>query len=224
MSETRTEDFWSPAPPWGPETAFLLVAADFALILFLPEGWGAPGRIAAALLFPLAFFVLRRWAPASLGLSIGRVREGVKACGVSILIAVLLVGLGAAAVLALRTAGVRIALPAPSAAKGTEFVRALLVSVLLYPVLEEWIYRGILYPPLEARTGRLTAIVVSGVVFQALHLAYGKTAPHYFIGGMILAWAFSRGRSLIYPVFLHALWNLFVALADAARAQGWVPV
>jgi membrane protease YdiL (CAAX protease family) len=112
--------------------------------------------------------------------------------------------------------------PAPAGVEGAARWKGLLITVVLYPILEEWIYRGVLYPPLEARSGRWPAIVISGLVFQALHLAYGIHWPHYFVGGMILAWAFAKSRSLIYPIFLHGLWNLFVAVVDMGRTDGWI--
>jgi membrane protease YdiL (CAAX protease family) len=59
-------------------------------------------------------------------------------------------------------------------------------------------------------------------VFQALHLAYGIYLPHYFLGGMILAWAFFRSGSLLVPIGLHAAWNLLVIAVETSRASGWI--
>jgi len=41
---------------------------------------------------------------------------------------------------------------------------------------------------------------------------------------MILAWAFARGRSLLYPLVLHSGWNAFVMFVDAARWHGWIRI
>ena len=219
MDEERSPGSWEPPPPWGTEAAFLLVACDFALLLLLPPSWTLAARAGVALAFPVLFLALGKNPFVSMGIRTGSAMQGIKACGAAVLVTSVLVGIGAGVFFGLRAAGVNLVLP-PPAGSGPQRLLALLLTVGAYPLLEEWIYRGVLYPTLEIRTGRVPAIVLSGLVFQALHLAYGKVMPHYFIGGMILAWAFARGRSLIYPVLLHALWNLFVAGIDIARAEG----
>ncbi|MHC5039159.1 MAG: lysostaphin resistance A-like protein [Planctomycetota bacterium] len=214
----------SPTPPWGPEAAFLFIAVDFSIYLFLPHEWSIPVRFGLAGAFTLALRLFWK-APASLmGFRLGSLREGVRVCGITIAVTVVLLGAGAGLFFLLRAFGVPLALPPPSKASWPAIWRAGLLTVLLYPVLEEWIYRGILFPPLEERTGRVSAILLSGLVFQALHLAYGIWLPHYFVGGMLLAWGFMRTRSLLYPIFLHALWNAFIIGFDAVRGAGWIGI
>jgi membrane protease YdiL (CAAX protease family) len=52
-----------------------------------------------------------------------------------------------------------------------------------YPLLEEVLYRLVLCVPLVALLGPWYAIVISGVVFGALHCLYGNPAPTNFVAG-----------------------------------------
>jgi membrane protease YdiL (CAAX protease family) len=224
MNDAGNENAGPPPPRWGPEAAFLFIAVDFGLIILLPYPWRLPARFAAAFLFTALLLWRRLASPGRLGFGLGSPREGARASALVAAIAVILTGLGAGLYFLLRAFDAAPALPPPSRLEGPALVRNVLLTLVAYPVLEEWIYRGLLFPPLEHRVGRAGAVLLSGLVFQALHLAYGVPWPHYFVGGMILAWAFARGRSLIYPILLHALWNLFVLVVDLLRGASVIPV
>jgi membrane protease YdiL (CAAX protease family) len=224
-----------PELPWGPTAAFLVVAADFALITLLPRvlvplGWVGEETRAPIFLFrallvgSAAGFLLfsRRAKPETLGLCLGAPRAGLRASalcagGVAVLLAA-----GAGLAVFLKSRGTD--LLGPSRPVDFALLPGLLAwNLVAFPILEEVLYRGILLPPLEREVGRAGAIAISGLVFQALHLAYGIPLPHYFLGGMILAWVFLRGRSLVFPIALHALWNLFIVGFEVSRSAGWVP-
>ncbi|MEN6575176.1 MAG: CPBP family intramembrane glutamic endopeptidase [Phycisphaerales bacterium] len=76
-----------------------------------------------------------------------------------------------------------------------------------YPLLEELLYRLVLCAPLAALFGPWRAIVISGVVFGALHLLYGNPAPTNLVAGYILAWAYIRSESIFVPIVWHSLGN-----------------
>jgi membrane protease YdiL (CAAX protease family) len=82
----------------------------------------------------------------------------------------------------------------------------LVAIVLLAPLAEELLYRSFLYPPLEARFGSRAGVLLTGLVFAALHLN-----PYDFLGlfalGVGLAYTYSRTRSLGACVVFHALIN-----------------
>jgi len=82
----------------------------------------------------------------------------------------------------------------------------LVAIVLLAPFAEELLYRSFLYPPLEARFGRRAGVLLTGLVFAALHLS-----PYDFLGlfalGVGLAYTYSRTRSLGACIVFHALNN-----------------
>ena len=86
--------------------------------------------------------------------------------------------------------------------------------VVLYPILEEIWYRGLLYPRLREQWGRWPAMILLSVLFA---LAHGiETVPvNQFIGGMIFVYAFEKRRSLIAPILLHMAGN------GSLAAFGW---
>jgi membrane protease YdiL (CAAX protease family) len=104
----------------------------------------------------------------------------------------------------------------------TTFLRVALVSaaVVLGPITEELMYRGVLLKALQAR-GRTFALIVSSVVFAAVHLTGVDTTqllasaavflPPLFLLGLILAWITQRTARLGPAIFLHSGWNLLSA-------------
>lgn len=85
------------------------------------------------------------------------------------------------------------------------------------PWFEEGIYRLALCVPLVTRR-QWPVIVVSGVVFALLHVAYGNAAPDNIVAGYVLAWAFLRSGSILVPIALHALGN---AVALSVQLAAW---
>lgn len=104
----------------------------------------------------------------------------------------------------------------------TTFLQVTLVAaaVVLGPVTEELMYRGVLLRSLESR-GKVFAIVVSSAVFAAVHLTGLDTSqlwlsaaaflPPLFILGLVLAWLTQRTGRLGPAIFLHSGWNLLSA-------------
>ena len=91
-----------------------------------------------------------------------------------------------------------------------------LYLLVIMPVLEEGIYRFALCVPAVAILGKWGAIVLSGVVFAALHFLYGVAAPYNLIAGFLLGWAYVKSRSIIVPICLHSLGNICVGIFHLA--------
>ena len=81
-------------------------------------------------------------------------------------------------------------------------------AVVLAPVVEEFLYRGVLLSALVRGTGAIAALVVSSALFALVHAPAEPQAvvPLFFLG-MALAYAAYRTRSLVAPVLAHALFN-----------------
>lgn len=104
----------------------------------------------------------------------------------------------------------------------TTFLRVSLVSaaVVLGPFTEELMYRGVLLKALQTR-GKVFALIVSSLVFAAVHLTGLDTSrllasaavflPPLFLLGLILAWVTQRTGRLGPAIFLHSGWNLLSA-------------
>ncbi len=86
-----------------------------------------------------------------------------------------------------------------------------LLSLLIFaPIAEEFIFRGIILKRLEKNFSPIVAILISGVVFGAIHffaggitLALGATFM-----GIIFGIIFAQTKSLILTIVAHAFANL----------------
>jgi membrane protease YdiL (CAAX protease family) len=85
---------------------------------------------------------------------------------------------------------------------------ATIEAMVLAPLSEEFMYRGILMTTLLKHTGAGGAIVISSAAFALVHLPVEPWAvlPLFFLG-MALAYAAYRTRSLVAPIVAHSLFN-----------------
>ncbi len=93
--------------------------------------------------------------------------------------------------------------------------------VVIGPVVEELVYRGVLLKALAQR-GRRTAIIGSALVFAAIHLPGLETdqllrsaavfLPPFIVLGVFLAWLTLRKGRLGPAIFVHSGWNLLASL------------
>ncbi len=105
----------------------------------------------------------------------------------------------------------------PPASAASVFFHMCIVA----PVLEESIYRLALCVPLAGSSRPWTAIVVSGLIFGALHVVYGNPGPDNLVAGYFLSWAYLKSGSIYVPILLHSLGN-FVAWAGQIAAWYWL--
>ena len=87
----------------------------------------------------------------------------------------------------------------------------ILLIVVVAPVVEEAIFRGVVLNGLASRFGAWPAIAVTSVVFAAVHLDLWRSVPLAFLGAVLgaLAW---WTRSIWPAVLAHALVNGFAFL------------
>lgn len=95
-------------------------------------------------------------------------------------------------------------------------------TVLLVPVTEETLYRGVIFGKLYARN-RLAAYTISVFVFAALHVIgyIGFYEPvllalcflQYVPAGLCLAWAYVKADSIWAPILMHITINQLGVLA-----------
>lgn len=86
----------------------------------------------------------------------------------------------------------------------------LLLMVVLAPVVEELVFRGLLYRMLRERWGVLVSIAVSAVFFSLIH--HGMLFSPQLVGGIIFALAYEWSRSLWVSIALHMGANAAVYL------------
>ena len=75
-------------------------------------------------------------------------------------------------------------------------------------VSEELLFRGVILTGLR-RLGRVGAILVSALMFTALH---GLLLPNYFVAGVVLGLAATATGSILVPISIHFFHNLTALL------------
>ncbi|HTO12422.1 MAG TPA: type II CAAX endopeptidase family protein [Candidatus Binatia bacterium] len=88
----------------------------------------------------------------------------------------------------------------------------LVSTVVLAPVFEEIIFRGLLYGSLRARLGVWPSVVASALVFALAH-GYGAAGfASVFLSGALWAWSYERTRSLLPGIAAHMANNAAVGV------------
>jgi hypothetical protein len=89
-------------------------------------------------------------------------------------------------------------------------------AIIIAPIFEETIFRGILYASLRRRFTFWIAGTMSSVAFALIH-GYGFAGFLSTVScGLLWAWAYERSRSLLPGMISHALSNLLVCLGVLA--------
>lgn len=91
----------------------------------------------------------------------------------------------------------------------------LFLVVIVAPLVEEVIFRGMLLSRLRRSMGPKAAVALSAAVFAGVHLIDLNAVyavPGLFLVGLALGWAALRFGNLSVPIFLHAGVNLTGAL------------
>lgn len=84
-------------------------------------------------------------------------------------------------------------------------------AVVLAPLVEEVVFRVILYTELEKRVGPRVGYVGNSLAFAVVH-GYLPLLPIYFTYGLVLTYAFRRGGYLA-AVALHSINNLLAFIS-----------
>jgi membrane protease YdiL (CAAX protease family) len=79
-------------------------------------------------------------------------------------------------------------------------------AVVLAPLFEETLFRGVLLPVLGERLGGSWAVLISAAIFAVAHLSLGELAP-LFVLGIGLGWLRWRSGRLACCTLMHAMWN-----------------
>lgn len=103
----------------------------------------------------------------------------------------------------------------PALVNGDTFTiaAALLGYVVLAPVLEEMVFRGVIFATLRRTFGVWTSTLLSAGIFAVAH-GYGLLGGlTIFWSGLLWAWAYEKTGSLWPGIIAHSLNNLLVCLA-----------
>ena len=95
-------------------------------------------------------------------------------------------------------------------------VHLFITTVVLAPVLEETIFRGLLFSRLTVKWGLITGIIVSSFAFGSLHFINIIGAS---VMGVVLCVLYLRTHTLLVPIALHALYNFIVFSATFVESE-----
>jgi membrane protease YdiL (CAAX protease family) len=79
-------------------------------------------------------------------------------------------------------------------------------AIVLAPLFEETLFRGVLLPVVGRQLGGSRAVLVSAAVFAVAHLSLGELVP-LFVLALGLGWLRWQSGRLLPCVLMHALWN-----------------
>jgi membrane protease YdiL (CAAX protease family) len=230
------------APPWTLFTALLILVAAFASIIM--------GSTAASLILPSAqFTLLAGWSIAALlalaiaFLNLPRAEQRAAlrltqsptlpniffllfiGVGLAVALDVILRGLTGAALpeAELMDIDFRVRLYGQSV-QPLSWVLIVLFMVVLQPLAEEVVFRGVLMPSLRATLGAWPGFVVTGVLYAGFHMLMyppplqesGTAALYGFVTPLIAGLIFGAVRiytgSTRAAVFTHAAFGLFAVI------------
>ncbi|PQZ56605.1 CPBP family intramembrane metalloprotease [Bacillus sp. MYb209] len=89
----------------------------------------------------------------------------------------------------------------------------ILSTDIITPVIEEILFRGILYRFLEKKYNFLIGIMGSSFIFGILHDGYPITA---MMMGIVFAMLYKKTQSIVPSIILHIAWNLLVSISMIA--------
>lgn len=86
-------------------------------------------------------------------------------------------------------------------------IMAWITAVLMAPVLEEIVFRGLMYSRLKKGLPVVAAVIITSLVFGIVHGAI-IWAIYTFIFSLLLIWVFERFQSLTACILLHMAYNI----------------
>ena len=80
------------------------------------------------------------------------------------------------------------------------------------PIVEEWIFRGVLLEAFRTRVSFWFAAVVQALVFVALHEEY-QAMPFLFVFALVAAFLVRQSGGLLAALVMHGVNNAIAVLA-----------
>jgi membrane protease YdiL (CAAX protease family) len=91
----------------------------------------------------------------------------------------------------------------------TELISVFIMIVIIAPIIEEILFRGLIYRVFKGILGPFFAAVLSSVLFSFVHLNL-LSFPYLFIFGIILCVYYEKENTIIIPILIHSIFNLIM--------------
>jgi membrane protease YdiL (CAAX protease family) len=95
-------------------------------------------------------------------------------------------------------------------------------AIIVAPVVEELVFRGVLQRLLMRVVAPFGAILVASMIFAAVH-GNAAQAAVALPCGMILGYSYFRSRTLVVPIVIHSLNNLLAWFSNGVTLRDVVP-
>ncbi len=79
-------------------------------------------------------------------------------------------------------------------------------AIVLAPVAEEFIFRGVLYPFVKQQSSPRWAFFGISFIFAEIHLDAGTLVPLFALA-LVLTWLYEKTDNLLAPIAAHSLFN-----------------
>lgn len=79
-------------------------------------------------------------------------------------------------------------------------------AIVFAPIVEETMFRGILYPFIKQQGGKRLALFGTSLLFALIH-ANVRTFLPLALFALLLAWVYERTDTLLAPITTHAVFN-----------------
>ncbi len=107
--------------------------------------------------------------------------------------------------------------------RGAGFLLTFVAAAVVAPIAEEIFFRGFMYGGLRRRIGVIGAMLISTLLFTALHFSVDLFIPIFTLG-LFLAWLYEYTGSLYPGIFLHAANNaLSLLVLLVLQSSGQLP-
>ncbi|MBM7553261.1 CPBP family intramembrane glutamic endopeptidase [Thalassobacillus pellis] len=94
----------------------------------------------------------------------------------------------------------------------------ILVMVLFAPILEEIIFRKIIFGSIYKRTNFIIAVIVSALAFAASHFDFTHMIV-YMAMGIVFAYLYVKTKSIITPIIAHMAMNTVVVIGQYSMSE-----
>ena len=95
--------------------------------------------------------------------------------------------------------------------EGGGFLIQFLTAGIVAPIVEELIFRGLVYRRTKKMTGTIAAAILSAALFGVFHGNWAQ-APYAFIIGIVAVFVYEKFKSIVAPIMLHMSANILSVL------------
>lgn len=95
--------------------------------------------------------------------------------------------------------------------EGGGFLMQLVTAGIVAPIVEELIFRGLVYRRTKKMTGTIAAAILSAALFGVFHGNWVQ-APYAFIIGIVAVFVYEKFKSIVAPIMLHMSANILSVL------------